>query len=68
MCSLGCSGPHSIDQGRLRLRDLPASASQGLGLKVSTTTTWLMQFVKFRNSCLDKMTSWNKVLTLIPNA
>jgi hypothetical protein len=36
--SPGCSGTHSIDQTGLKLRNLPASASQVLGLKVSDTT------------------------------
>jgi hypothetical protein len=33
LCSPGCSGNHSVDQAGLELRDLPASASQVLGLK-----------------------------------
>jgi hypothetical protein len=32
--SPGCSGSHSVDQAGLKLRYLPASASQVLGLKV----------------------------------
>jgi hypothetical protein len=35
MCSPGCPGIHSVDQAGLKLRNLPASASQVLGLKVS---------------------------------
>jgi hypothetical protein len=31
---------HSVDQAGLKLRNLPASASQMLGLKVYTTTAW----------------------------
>jgi hypothetical protein len=31
-CSLGCPGTHSVDWAGLELRDLPASASQVLGL------------------------------------
>jgi len=34
MCSPGCSGTCSEDQAGLKLRDLPASAIQVLGLKV----------------------------------
>jgi hypothetical protein len=34
----GCLGTHSVDQGGLKLRDPPASASQVLGLKACTTT------------------------------
>jgi hypothetical protein len=33
LCSLGCPGTHSVDQADLKLRNLPASASQVLGLK-----------------------------------
>jgi hypothetical protein len=38
LCSLGCPGIHSVDQAGLKLRNLPASASQVLGLKVCTAT------------------------------
>ena len=38
MCSPGCPGTHYVDQAGLKLRDLPASASGVLGLKVCTTT------------------------------
>ena len=33
----GCPGIHSVDQASLELRNLPASASQLLGLKVCAT-------------------------------
>ena len=36
--SPGCPGTHFVDQVGLKLRNLPASASQGLGLKACTTT------------------------------
>jgi hypothetical protein len=36
--SPGCPGTHSVDQAGLQLRNLPASASQVLGLKACTTT------------------------------
>jgi hypothetical protein len=36
--SPGCPGTHSVDQAGLKLRDLPASASQVLGLKACATT------------------------------
>jgi hypothetical protein len=45
LCSLGCPGTHTIDHGALKLRNLPASASQGLGLKVCATITWLVQSI-----------------------
>jgi hypothetical protein len=33
VCSPGCPGTHFVDQAGLELRNLPASASQVLGLK-----------------------------------
>jgi hypothetical protein len=44
--SPGCSGTHSIDQAGLELRNLPASASQVLELKVCATMPgwWLIFF------------------------
>jgi hypothetical protein len=42
LCSPGCPGTHSVDQAGLKLRDLPASASQVLGLKVCATTPGLV--------------------------
>jgi hypothetical protein len=33
LCSPGCPETHSVDQAGLKLRNLPASASQVLGLK-----------------------------------
>jgi hypothetical protein len=39
LCSPGCPGTHSVVQAGLELRNLPASASQVLGLKVCATTT-----------------------------
>jgi hypothetical protein len=38
LSSPGCPGTHSVDQAGLKIRNLPASASQVLGLKVCTTT------------------------------
>jgi hypothetical protein len=40
--SLGCPGTHSVDQAGLELRNLPASASQVLGLKECSTTAQLI--------------------------
>jgi hypothetical protein len=37
----GCPGTHFVDQAGLKLRNLPASASQMLGLKVCATTAQL---------------------------
>jgi hypothetical protein len=36
--SSGCPGTHFVDQAGLELRNLPASASQVLGLKACATT------------------------------
>jgi hypothetical protein len=38
LCSPGCPGTHSVDQAGLELRNLPASVSRVLGLKVCITT------------------------------
>jgi hypothetical protein len=38
LCSPGCPGTHSVDQAGLELRNLPASASQVMGLKACATT------------------------------
>jgi hypothetical protein len=38
LCNLGCPGTHSVDQDGLEFRNLPASASQVLGLKACATT------------------------------
>jgi hypothetical protein len=42
LCSPGCPGTHFVDQAGLELRNLPASASQVLGLKACTTTALLI--------------------------
>jgi hypothetical protein len=42
--SSGCPETHFVDQADLELRNLLASASQGLGLKVCATTTQLLFF------------------------
>jgi hypothetical protein len=50
LCSPGCPGTHSVDQGGLELRNPPASASRVLGLKACTTTAWPMSgILKLRN-------------------
>jgi hypothetical protein len=47
LCSPGCPGTYSVDQAGLKLRNLPASASQMLGLKVCTTLPGLVLFLNF---------------------
>jgi hypothetical protein len=50
----GCPGTHFVDQAGLELRNLPASASQVLGLKSCATTAWptllfyLQRFLDFQ--------------------
>jgi hypothetical protein len=44
LCSPGSPGTHSVDQAGLKLRNLPASASQVLELKSCTTTVGLEYF------------------------
>ena len=41
LCSPGCLGTHFVDQAGLELRNLPASVSRVLGLKMCATTAWL---------------------------
>jgi hypothetical protein len=41
LCSPGCPGTHFVDQAGLKLRNLPASASQVLGLKVASRNFFL---------------------------
>jgi hypothetical protein len=41
LCSPGCPGTHSVEQAGLELRNLPASASQVLGLQACATTARL---------------------------
>jgi hypothetical protein len=43
--SPGCPGTHSVDQAGLELRNLPASASQVLGLKACATTARYCDFI-----------------------
>jgi hypothetical protein len=46
LCSPGCPRTHSVDQAGLELRNLPASASQVLGLKAcATTPSWVKTFI-----------------------
>jgi hypothetical protein len=40
LCSPGCPETHSVDLAGLKLKNLPASASQVLGLKACAATAW----------------------------
>jgi hypothetical protein len=46
LCSPGCPGTHFVDQAGLELRNLPASASWVLGLKVCATTPSFPSFFR----------------------
>jgi hypothetical protein len=54
--SPGCPGTRSVDQVGLGLRNLPASASQVLGLKACATTARLHIFYE-GSHCQDKLCS-----------
>jgi hypothetical protein len=45
LCSSGCPKNHFVDQVGLELRDMPASASEALGIKVWVTTD---VFIKYK--------------------
>ena len=51
LCSSGCPGTRSVDQAASNLRDLPASASQVLGLKVYRCVYPLPIFFPLRLHC-----------------
>jgi hypothetical protein len=50
--SLCSPGTHSVDQAGLKLRNLPACASQVLGLKVCVTTALLVMFLRQVSLCI----------------
>jgi hypothetical protein len=56
LCSPGCPGTHSVDQAGLELSNLPASASQVLGLKARATTA--------RSSCFFNLLYIRHVATV----
>jgi hypothetical protein len=57
--SPGCPGTHFVDQAGLELRNLPASASRVLGLKVCTTTpSSVLNFLSYKTfTCLVRVIS-----------
>jgi hypothetical protein len=55
--SPGCPGIHSVDQAGLELRNLPASASQVLGLKACATTAQPVFFFQFSSHLRDLLIS-----------
>ncbi|GAB1297090.1 Exocyst complex component 7 [Apodemus speciosus] len=50
--SSGCPGTHFVDQAGVELRNLPASASQALGLKVSILSSFESRLMKLENSII----------------
>jgi hypothetical protein len=59
LCSPDCPGTHSIDQVGHELRDLPASASQVLGLKACATITQHVHTVLFvGKEILEDYSEW----------
>jgi hypothetical protein len=56
--SPGCPGTHFVDQAGLELRNLPASASQVLGLKACATTPgfrgFYVEFVLFHSTAEEE--------------
>jgi hypothetical protein len=56
LCSHSCPGTHSVDQAALELRNLPASASEALGLKVCATTAQQYSYTLKRRSYIGS--SW----------
>ena len=58
----GCPHTHSVDQAGLELRELPASASQVLGLKLYSTTTQHSNIFKEQTPGSDKTAQWGKCL------
>ena len=55
LCSLGCLGIYSVDQAGLEHSDLPASASQVLGLKTRIITSQLLLVIFCFLFCFFKM-------------
>jgi hypothetical protein len=58
LCSPGCPRTHSVDQAGLELRDLPASASRVLRLKVCATIAWLYFFLALHLWLCKHCDSW----------
>ena len=53
LCSPCCPGTHSVVQAGLERRNMPASASQVLGLKACTTTAQLFLFSCPKSLCQE---------------
>jgi hypothetical protein len=49
---VGCPGTHFVDLAGLKLRNLPASASQVPGLKARATTPGYYFYFSFKNQLL----------------
>jgi hypothetical protein len=71
LCSPGYPGTHSVDQAGLELRNLPASASRVLGLKVCATTAQLEDGSLVKSICCsrrDSVPSTHPLRTPIPDS
>jgi hypothetical protein len=55
----GCPGTHFVDQAGLELRNMPAFASQMLGLKACATTAQLLFVVLFVYLRQSFWLAWN---------
>jgi hypothetical protein len=66
LCSPSCPGTHSVDQAGLKLRNLPASASQVLGLKARATTSRAYEILLLKIHIYGEMTQWLRALTTLP--
>jgi hypothetical protein len=56
LCIPGCPGTHFVDQAGLELRNLPAFASQVLGLKArATTACQILSFNHLGSKTASKM-------------
>ena len=65
LCSPGCPGTHSVDLAGLELRNLSASASQVLGLKVCAITARPKKWsLGMREKLAPRPVSWFGVLCL----
>jgi hypothetical protein len=63
LCSPGCPATHFVDQAGFKLRNLPVSASQVVGLKVCATMPCLglmrilFQFLRCFKAYLERITN-----------
>jgi hypothetical protein len=63
LCSPCCPVTHCVDQAGLELRNLSASASHVLGLKVCATTAWQVSPLQSDHSTWACLVVLNKMCT-----